>query len=122
VSVNADFDAAYVWARETLSRPVAERPTALLCFNDVTAMRAMDAARDAGLSVPRDISVIGFDDHNASQASPPLTTVRQPYMEMCHSAVDLLKAMILGDHVPVRHEVFPGILIRRDTVARPAGA
>ena len=119
VSVNADFDAAYHWVRQQLERPAGERPTAFLCFNDVTAMKAMDAARDARLTVPGDISVIGFDDHNASQASPPLTTVRQPYMEMCRLAVDLLREMILGDHLPVRHEAFPGILIRRNSVARP---
>lgn len=57
--------------------------TALLCFNDIAAIGAIRALHDAGLSVPGDISVIGFDDiTGASFTIPGLTTVRQPLVEM----------------------------------------
>ncbi|MDE1154697.1 MAG: LacI family DNA-binding transcriptional regulator [Acidobacteriaceae bacterium] len=65
--------------------------TAIVCFNDTAAMGAIRAVRDAGLRVPEDISVIGFDNiAHASFFSPSLTTVQQPLWQMGHSAAEML--------------------------------
>ncbi len=74
---------------ELLSHP--QRPTAIFAANDVSALGAMEAIDAAGLSVPDDISIVGFDDiPAASQMRPGLTTIRQPYAAMGSAAVDLL--------------------------------
>src|SRR5215468_73739 len=75
--------------------------TAIMASDDVTAFGAMDAIKDAGMRVGEDISVIGFDDiPQAASVYPPLTTVRQPMMEMGQAAVELLVA-VLDDRPPV---------------------
>jgi DNA-binding LacI/PurR family transcriptional regulator len=67
------------------------RPTALLAMSDELALGAMAAAVDAGLSVPGDVSIVGFDDvPAAADAHPPLTTVRQPHREKGRRAAELL--------------------------------
>lgn len=64
-------------AGETLMT-LSRRPTAILCFSDAMAHGVMDSLTDAGLTVPRDVSVVGFDDNPISRRTrPPLTTVRQ---------------------------------------------
>lgn len=74
---------------------LSPRPSAVLCINDVRALGMLDAARSAGLSVPGDLAVVGFDDlPEAALAYPPLTTVRQRVEERVRSAVDLLLKMI----------------------------
>jgi DNA-binding LacI/PurR family transcriptional regulator len=71
------------------------RPTAVLCMSDAIAIGAMNAARDFGLAVPGDLSVIGFDDIDlAANVQPPLTTVHQPIREKGLVAVRLLLAEI----------------------------
>ena len=72
-------------------------PTALICGNDVLAAGAMIGARDLGLSIPDDLSVIGFDDIGlASVVTPPMTTVRVPQIEMGRAAAKLLLARVTG--------------------------
>jgi len=59
------------------------RPTAVVCYNDLTAIGAMRAVRGVGLAVPRDVSLVGFDDIELAQwTDPPLTTISQPKREM----------------------------------------
>ncbi len=90
-----DPDIAQDVADRFLALP--EPPTAIIAANDVTAMRAMDAARARGLSVPYDISVVGFDDiPDASLCEPALTTVRQPLQAMGEAAMTMLLAMLDG--------------------------
>ncbi len=68
-------------ARELLSR--ADRPTAVFAANDLSAIATMTAARGLGLTVPDDLSVIGFDNvPESALASPPLTTIKQPLQQM----------------------------------------
>ncbi len=70
---------------------VATRPTAIFCGNDVLAVGALRRARDRGLAVPDDLSIIGFDDIELAQiADPPLTTVRVPHQEMGRLAATTL--------------------------------
>lgn len=89
-------------AEEILSRPARERPTALICANDLMAIGALSYCRRAGLHVPDDVSVVGFDDLPfASLLTPALTTVRQPAREMGVQAAKLLLSMVDGaDQVP----------------------
>jgi LacI family transcriptional regulator len=77
---------------ELLDLPVDVRPTGVFCFNDQVAMGFYRAARQRGLSVPHDISVIGFDDQEfiASELDPPLTTMRLPHAEMGKLAIQAL--------------------------------
>jgi len=75
-------------------------PTAIICGNDVLAAGAMVAARDAGLDVPRDISIIGFDDIGlASVVTPAMTTVRVPQIEMGRTAATMLLDLVAGTAV-----------------------
>ncbi|OBQ57840.1 LacI family DNA-binding transcriptional regulator [Mesorhizobium erdmanii] len=83
------FEAGRATARELLSRP--DRPSAIFAYNDVLAIGAMRGAREIGLSIPNDITVVGFDDiEAASFVEPPLTTVRSPKREFGARAVDYL--------------------------------
>jgi LacI family transcriptional regulator len=79
----------YAGARELLALP--ELPTAIFASNDVSAFGVMEAARDRGLRIPEDISIVGFDDiPQASHVNPTLTTVRQPLEQMGHLATRML--------------------------------
>ncbi|MFI0508915.1 LacI family DNA-binding transcriptional regulator [Streptomyces sp. WSLK1-5] len=78
--------------------------TAVFAANDDMAIGALRAFADAGLSVPGDVSVVGFDDiPAAAYLSPPLTTVRQNFPAVADRAVDVLIAMIEGSPVPPEH-------------------
>ena len=73
------------------------RPTAILCMSDAMAIGAMSAARELGLRVPDDVSVVGFDDIDlAAHVEPPLTTVHQPIRQKGSDAVRLLITEIEG--------------------------
>jgi DNA-binding LacI/PurR family transcriptional regulator len=79
--------------RQALARimEMDPRPTGVLCLTDQIALGALQAATDLGLSVPRDLSIVGFDDiPGAANASPPLTTVRQPLLEKGRVAARML--------------------------------
>lgn len=96
-----------------------QAPTAVFCYNDMTAFGAMRAAAERGLAVPRDLSVTGFDDLFFAQFSaPPLTTVRQPMREMGRLAVETLLQLLAGEE-RVPRTVVPGALIVRDSTAPP---
>ncbi len=82
-------------ARTLLALP--EPPTAIFAINDVSAFGAIEAVKDWGLRVPEDVSVIGFDDiPQASQVYPPLTTIRQPLLEMGAAGTRQLLNLIHG--------------------------
>ncbi|WP_223692043.1 LacI family DNA-binding transcriptional regulator [Leifsonia poae] len=103
-------------ALELLDQPLP--PTAIFATADVSAMGAVDAARSLGLDVPRDLSVVGFDDiPQSAQSFPALTTVRQPLEVMGHRAVRMLIDLIDGGAAtpdPVR---LPTELVVRETVS-----
>ena len=78
-------------SRELFALPADQRPTAVFAHSDVTAYAVMTAAAEAGLRVPEDVSVIGFDDiESAAQIRPPLTTIQQPFVDMGKRAAELL--------------------------------
>ncbi|MFI5910672.1 LacI family DNA-binding transcriptional regulator [Dactylosporangium sp. NPDC051541] len=111
--------AGRVQALELLDR--ADRPTALVCFNDKMAVGALRAAVDLGLRVPADLSIAGFDDIDVSQATTPmLTTVRQPLGEMGRMAVSLLSRMLAGQDLDALHiELATELVIRGSTGPAP---
>ena len=91
----------------------SEQPTAVVCYNDMSALGLLRAAEERGITVPDQLSVTGFDDILfASLARPALTTVRQPRREMGHKAMQLLleifggspteKAVVIGGELIVR--------------------
>lgn len=93
--------------------------TALFCANDELAIGALQAARTFGLQCPADISLIGFDNINASVlALPPLTTVEQPIAEMCARCVAVLLDRLAGKKPPLR-QLVEVRLISRASVAPP---
>ncbi len=93
------------------------RPTAIFCYNDMTALGALRAAGNCGLQVPRDLSIAGFDDlFVASYTSPPLTTIRQPKQEMGRRAMLILLQLLKGEATESRL-MLPGELIIRGSTA-----
>jgi LacI family transcriptional regulator len=90
--------------------------TAVLCFNDVSAMGTIRAIHEAGLRVPDDISVLGFDDiQSAAYQVPSLTTIRQPLQKMGSSAAQLLLKKLAGEAIPEFIQVAPELVIREST-------
>jgi LacI family transcriptional regulator, galactose operon repressor len=94
-----------------------DRPDAVFCANDLTAIGAVDAARDLGLSIPADVAVVGFDDVDAATiVSPTLTTVRNPAYDTGCAAGDLLLSRMLGEYTDEgRTVVLPCPLVRRES-------
>lgn len=91
-----------------------ERPTAVFCENDETAIGAMQALKQAGLRIPEDISVAGFDDIAFSAfCDPPLTTIAQPAEEFGRTAVSLLIDVINGKIRKAPKVIMPFELIAR---------
>ncbi len=98
---------------------ISSRPTAIFCSNDEMAFGTMDVARDMGIRVPQDLSVIGFDDlPTAGFSVPALTTVRQPLHEMGRSAASLLLEQISGGAPRNKDIVLGTSLVIRDTCSR----
>jgi LacI family transcriptional regulator len=101
-------------AAELLDLP--DRPTALICFNDKTAVGALAAARQRGLRVPHDLSIAGFDDIDlAAATTPALTTVRQPLQEMGRMAVSLLIRLLEHHRLDALHVELATELVIRDS-------
>ena len=103
---------------------VVDGLTALVCYNDLTAFGALRAVRAAGLSVPEDISVVGFDDIDlAAWTDPPLTTVRQRTAEMGRWAVKRLAAQLSSTASadgPATVHLAPELVVRDSTAPLPA--
>jgi LacI family transcriptional regulator len=87
--------------------------SALFAYNDLAAIGSIRAIREAGLEVPRDISIVGFDDIEAANYHyPPLTTVRQPLAEMGQIAAKALMQAIEGKPGPEEIAVKPQLMVR----------
>lgn len=109
-------------AAQALAVGVEDRPTALLCANDLMAIGALEHCKHQGLTVPDDVSVAGFDDLPfASLLTPRLTTVRQPAHDMGQRAATLLFDL-LDEKAPAANPPFPVTVQVRDSVTGPAGA
>lgn len=104
-------------ARELLSqRP---RPTAVLCMSDLIAAGAIEEAAAQGLSVPEDLSVVGFDDvPEAARTQPPLTTINQPHVEKGQEAGRALISLLEGEPA-TQNTSLPTRLVVRDSTGPP---
>jgi DNA-binding LacI/PurR family transcriptional regulator len=92
--------------------------TAVFCFNDISAIGAIRALKDAGLDVPGDVSVVGFDDiFSAAFATPSLTTVRQPLEEMGRRGAQVLLERIADREKKFTAEIVmsPELVVREST-------
>jgi LacI family transcriptional regulator len=122
LAVEADFTIAggERAAGHLLARP--QPPTAIFALSDSMAIGVLRAARARGLTVPADLSVVGFDDAEpASLVTPALSTVRQPLQEMGRAAVGVLYRLIAGQPIDApRLELSTRLVVRQSTAA-PCG-
>jgi DNA-binding LacI/PurR family transcriptional regulator len=109
----------YPFGKKLLERKVPF--TALFAYNDISALGAILAFKEAGLRVPEDISVVGFDDiQGAAFSDPTLTTVRQPLVEMGRLAAQTLLVRIEGaKEYPAEIPIEPELVIRQSTARAP---
>ncbi|MCF6521911.1 LacI family DNA-binding transcriptional regulator [Streptomyces sp. JJ36] len=107
--------------RELLRLP--DRPTAVFTGNDLQALGLYEAARELGLRVPEDVSVVGFDDLPLTRwVAPPLTTVRQPLTEMAEAAARMVLDLSRGERPAVpRIELATSMVVRASTAPPAAG-
>ena len=99
------------------------QPTAVACYNDLVAIGVLRTLRQAGIAVPGELSVVGFDDIElAAWTDPPLTTVRQPTGELGCRAVERIAAALAGSAPTPSLEILSPSLVVRGTTAPPRGA
>ena len=112
-------DSTHEPARELLTLP--ERPTAVFAANDLSAIGTLEIARELGLDVPSELSIIGFDDiPESAQTTPALSTVHQPIQQMGAAAIALLITLMAGESVEQTHVQLGTSLVERGSTARPA--
>jgi LacI family transcriptional regulator len=101
---------------------IKERPSAVVAYNDLIAVGAMDAIKHAGLDVPGDISVVGFDDINvAAEVNPPLTTIRVPKKTLGIIAARRLVEIVKKKEFTQGKILVPTGLVLRNSTAAPRG-
>jgi len=102
-------------------RLLRSSPTAIFAANDLLALGALRAAREAGIRVPQDLSLVGVNDIPlVGLIDPPLTTVRVPQREMGEAAARMLVALVEGQAVPQHHIVLDTALVVRSSTAVPS--
>jgi DNA-binding LacI/PurR family transcriptional regulator len=122
VSVLGPFEPSYEAGQQAADLALAERPTAIVVFNDLMAMGVLARLADRGVAVPGEVSVVGFDDiQMAALASPPLTTVSVPTAAAGRAAVDLLLGAIDGDRDGRRAHALNTELLVRGSTGPPPG-
>ncbi|MCI2959480.1 LacI family DNA-binding transcriptional regulator [Agromyces atrinae] len=119
--IPAPFEATWEPASgREIGRSIASDPevTAVFCGNDEIAMGVIKGLSDEGLSVPRDVSVVGFDDHPlAAMWSPALTTVRQDFGGLGARAFELLRGSMRGDEGRKTSSALPELVLRESAAA-----
>ncbi|MGN7455397.1 LacI family DNA-binding transcriptional regulator [Paenibacillus pasadenensis] len=109
-SMDTGYEAAKRWLAE------GRLPEALFCGDDYIAVGVLNALQEAGLAIPRDLSLVGYDDQNlATLLHPKLTTVAQPVLEIARSAVDGLLAQMEGREAPPPVVLRPELVVREST-------
>ena len=104
---------------DVAAKLLAANPTAIFASNDNMALGLSEAARKVGLSIPRQVSLVGFDDDPfAKTMNPPLTSIRQPLEEMGAKACEMLVAATSGKGAATGHAEVPFKLVERQSVAR----
>lgn len=101
------------------ARLLGEGVTAVICASDPLALGAVRAVRRAGLTVPGDVSVVGFDDSALMNSTdPPLTTVRQPIEPMGRMVIEMLVTQLAGTKVTAEEYLFEPELVVRGSTGR----
>ncbi len=122
-----DSDSGVSAARELLTLPAAERPTAVFAANDLLAIGVLQGFVSSGLAVPGDVAIIGYDDISfAASAAVPLSSVRQPRQGLGRRAAELLLEEIEAqrDDRPHEHRAVqftPELVVRRSSAHRRSG-
>ncbi|MGV9713016.1 LacI family DNA-binding transcriptional regulator [Gordonia sp. NPDC003424] len=112
VAADGTVEGAY----EAVAEALKHDPTALICFNDLSAIGAISALRDRGLRVPEDISVTGFDDVVlARHIAPKLTTVKSPKAELGRRGWELMLTMLDNGEQPDSPDPLPAEMVVRDS-------
>lgn len=110
-----EFHSGYQLSKELLALP--SRPTAIAAMNDLMAAGAIEACKDSGLEVPRDISVIGFDNRDLSGfTTPKLTTINLPLRTMGRKSIDIISGIMKNELPSKKSFEFNCKLIIRDSV------
>lgn len=113
-------DAGYASAARIAAMPASRRPTGIVTINDMMALGLMAGLHQAGLSVPRDVSVIGMDNLvMTAYANPPLTTVAIPSREMAAAMVRMVAERLADPTLAGRETLFAPALVERGSVAPP---
>lgn len=90
-------------ALELFDTPVEHRPTAVFAWSDDAAIQFMNLLRSSGLSIPKEVAIVGYDSTGVcDHTDPPLTSIRQPVYDMAYQAFQLLVSRIQGHEVPTR--------------------
>lgn len=114
-------EAAAAAARQLLA--LREPPTAILCYNDMSALGVLRQAAMEGIAVPEELSVTGFDDiFFADYLQPPLTTVRQPMRELGRRAMELLLSILRGEENDKTLLIEGELIVRGSTAAPGSGS
>jgi DNA-binding LacI/PurR family transcriptional regulator len=118
-SIAGDWTASSGYAAAQSLLEAGAQFTALVVANDQMALGAISALREHGLSVPRDVSIVGFDDvPEAAYFAPPLTTIRQDFEALGKQSVEYLVALIeRGDTVLEQRVLYPELVERRSCIA-----
>ena len=117
---NFYVESGYRAARELLTAP--DRPTAIFAGSDMAALGVYRAAHELGLAIPRDLSVVGYDDIAVAEwSTPALTTIRQPLAEMGALATSMLMDLVQGRQPPSRRINLATELVVRESTAVPRG-
>lgn len=108
---------------EAMRSLLEERPRAVFCGNDTIAFGALAALREAGLRVPEDVAVVGYDDiPTAAYAAPPLTTIHTPALEQGRLAGEMLIQLVRGETPPEPQIILPSKLVVRCSCGAPEAA
>lgn len=115
-----EAESGYLHGRALLERP--DRPTAIFAGSDYQALGVMRAARELGLDVPRDLSVVGYDNLPLTEwLNPPLTTIHQPLREMASLATRTLLTLAARESPASRKvELVTHLVVRESTAPPPA--
>jgi LacI family transcriptional regulator len=123
LEVEADFEIRGGLDAAGYLLDLPDPPTAIFAFNDNLAIGSVQAARERGVRVPEDLSIVGFDDvEHATIVTPTLTTVRQPLAEMGRTAVSLLIRLLEGQRFETLHVELATRLVVRNSTAPPRAA
>jgi GntR family transcriptional regulator of arabinose operon len=102
------------WAETIRRQSPSDRPTAVVCWNDMAAICLSRHLKDAGVSIPDDISIVGFDDSSGAPLQEPgLTSYHQPYEQISETAFNLANSQFKRETIEPRTRLLKGKLIIR---------